>query len=157
MSLLEQIPMASRERWMQHALALAERAAAEDEVPVGAVIVREDEVVGEGWNRPICGNDPTAHAEIIAMRAAGVSLGNYRLGGCVLYATLEPCLMCAGAMVHARLDGLVFGATDPKAGAVGSKFQVLTDNGLNHQVAWQGGVLADQCSELLREFFRARR
>lgn len=157
MSLLERVSPAARECWMQHALTLAQRAAAEDEVPVGAVIVRDGEVVGEGWNRPIRDNDPTAHAEIMAMRAAGQTLGNYRLSECVLYVTLEPCLMCAGAMVHARLDGLVFGANDPGAGAVGSKFQVLTDNDLNHQVPWQGGVLADECGELLRGFFRDRR
>ncbi len=157
MSLLERISPAAREGWMQHALALAQRAAAEDEVPVGAVIVRDEKIIGEGWNRPIRDHDPTAHAEIMAMRAAGQALGNYRLSECVLYVTLEPCLMCAGAMVHARLDGLVFGASDPKAGAVSSKFQVLTDNGLNHQVPWQGDVLGGQCGDLLRAFFRERR
>jgi len=157
MSTFEGIPASVHEHWMQHALTLARRAAEVDEVPVGAVIVRGDEVVGEGWNRPIGANDPAAHAEIIAMRCAGETLGNYRLGDCILYVTLEPCLMCAGAMIHARLDGLVFGAADPKAGAVTSLFQVLTDNGLNHQVPWQGGILTDECGELLRDFFRARR
>ncbi len=157
MSLLDSISPTAHERWMQHALTLAQRAAGEDEVPVGAVIVRDGEVVGEGWNRPIHGNDPTAHAEIIAMRAAGEALGNYRLGGCLLYVTLEPCVMCAGAMIHARIDGLVYGAPDPKAGAVDSVYQVLTDNGLNHQVPWLGRVLADECAALLRDFFRARR
>ena len=157
MNLLQAISPDEHERWMRHALVLAQRAAEADEVPVGAVIVRGDDVVGEGWNCPIGGNDPAAHAEIIAMRQAGETLGNYRLDGCLLYVTLEPCLMCAGAMIHARLDGLVFGATDPKAGAVDSKFQLLTDNGLNHQVPWQGGILAEECGELLRGFFRARR
>jgi tRNA(adenine34) deaminase len=144
-------------RWMEYALGLAECAAEQDEVPVGAVIVRGDEMLGEGWNRPISSNDPTAHAEIVALRAAAQSLGNYRLGGATLYVTLEPCLMCAGAMIHARIERLVFGASDPKRGAVNSTGHVFDSQGLNHSVRVEGGVMSEQCSRRLQAFFQERR
>lgn len=142
---------------MRRALALAREAEAAGEVPVGALVVLDGEVIGEGWNRPICSNDPTAHAEIVAMRDAAVRVGNYRLTGADLYVTLEPCLMCAGAMVHARIRRLVFGAADPRAGAAGTVFEVLESPALNHRVTVTGGVLAQPGGELLRRFFRARR
>lgn len=142
---------------MQRAIELALRAEAEGEVPVGALVVLEGEVVGEGWNRPIVSHDPTAHAEIIALRAAAERLGNYRLTGATLYVTLEPCPMCAGAMVHARIGRVVYGASDPLAGSAGSVFNLLGSEKLNHRAAVQGGVLADQCSHQLKAFFQARR
>lgn len=142
---------------MRRALALAREAEAAGEVPVGALVVLDGEVIGEGWNRPICSHDPTAHAEIVALRDAAVRVGNYRLTGAVLYVTLEPCLMCAGAMVHARIRRLVFGAADPRAGAAGTVFEVLESPALNHRVMVTGGVLAQPGGELLRRFFRARR
>lgn len=143
---------------MQHALTLAARAAAEGEVPVGAVVVdASGAVIGEGWNRPIGLSDPSAHAEMQALRAAAARLGNYRLTGCTLYVTLEPCVMCAGVIVHARVSRLVFGATDPKAGAVDSVYDVIARPRLNHAVRWQGGVLETECAAILRDFFRARR
>lgn len=143
--------------FMRHALALAGRAADEGEVPVGALIVRQDEVIGQGWNRPIASHDPTAHAEIQAIRAAAAGIGNYRLVDTTLYVTLEPCVMCAGAMVHARVARLVYGAADPKGGAAGSVMDVLQHPQLNHRVESTGGVLEAACSEILRRFFRARR
>ena len=143
--------------WMRYALDLAGRALEQGEVPVGAVVVMDEEVIGEGWNRPIGRNDPTAHAEIVAMRAAGQRLGNYRLTGTTLYVTLEPCLMCAGAMIHARIRRLVFGAHDPKRGAVNSTVHALETPGLNHQLEVCGGVLAQACADRLQGFFRARR
>lgn len=143
--------------WMQHALALARNAVAMGEVPVGAVVVRDGVVLGEGWNRPIVDHDPTAHAEIVALRAAARAAGNYRLPGTTLYVTLEPCLMCTGAMVHARVERLVFGAYDAKRGAAGSQFDAFAAPGLNHRVTVTGGVLADACAALLQEFFRQRR
>lgn len=143
--------------WMRHALALAERAAAEGEVPVGAVLVKDDVVIGEGYNRPIIDHDPSGHAEMIALRAAAKALGNYRLNGTTLYVTLEPCVMCAGAITHARVQRLVFGAADPKAGAVHSLYDVIATPRLNHRVEWTGGVLEAECGQLLRDFFRARR
>lgn len=143
---------------MQRALALADRAAAEGEVPVGALVVRDGEVLGEGWNRPIASHDPSAHAEIQALRAAARRTENYRLPGADLYVTLEPCPMCAGAIVHARIRHLIFGATDPKGGACGSVFDLLpSDHRFNHHTRCIGGVLAEDCSERLRQFFRARR
>ena len=145
------------ERFMRCALELAQCAADEGEVPVGAVLVREGEVVGEGWNRPISANDPTAHAEIQAMRAAGEQLANYRLLDTTLYVTLEPCVMCSGAIVHARVGRVVFGADDPKTGAAGSAFDLLGSTQHNHQVTIERGLLADECGELLRAFFKARR
>lgn len=144
--------------WMRHALALAARAADEGEVPVGAVVVRDGEVLGEGWNRPIAAHDPTAHAEIQALRAAAANVGNYRLTGAELYVTLEPCPMCAGAIVHARIARVIYGAADPKGGACGSIFDLLpSDARFNHRTTCEGGVLAAACGDLLREFFAARR
>ena len=143
--------------WMQHALALARCAEADGEVPVGAVVVRDGALLGEGWNQPISANDPTAHAEIVALRAAARAVGNYRLPGSTLYVTLEPCLMCTGAMVHARVERLVFGAFDAKRGAAGSQFDVFSLPGLNHTVMSQGGVLETECARVLQEFFRRRR
>jgi tRNA(adenine34) deaminase len=142
---------------MRRALALARRAAEEGEVPVGAVLVRNDEVIAEGWNRPIAAEDPTAHAEIEAMRAGAAVLGNYRLIDTTLYVTLEPCVMCAGAVIHARVKRLVYGAADPKTGAAGSVFDIFASGKVNHQVLVDGGVLAGECGETLAEFFRARR
>ena len=145
-------------RWMRHALELAQRAAGEGEVPVGAVLVREGEILGEGWNRPIIEHDPSAHAEIQTLRAAGRRVGNYRLPGSILYVTLEPCVMCAGAIVHARVAQVVYGAPDPKAGACGSVFDLLPSDGrFNHRTEVRGGLLAEDCGEVLRAFFRARR
>jgi tRNA(adenine34) deaminase len=145
------------EHWMRQAIALARRAAAEGEVPVGAVLVRDNRIVGEGYNRPIADHDPTAHAELVALRAASRDLGNYRLPDTTLYVTLEPCVMCAGAMTHARIRRLVFGAMDPKAGAVQSVYDVIAVPRLNHVIAWTGGVFEAECGELLRAFFRQRR
>ena len=143
--------------WLRYALGLAGCAVEQDEVPVGAIVVRGDELLGEGWNRPISTQDPTAHAEIVAMRAAAQRLGNYRLTGCTLYVTLEPCLMCAGAIVHARIGRLVFGAYDPKRGAVNSTAHALATPGLNHRLEVSGGVLEQDCADCLQRFFRARR
>ena len=142
---------------MQHALTLARKAEAAGEVPVGAVLVSDQTCLAEAWNQPIAGHDPTAHAEVMALRAAGERLGNYRFTGSTLYVTLEPCLMCVGAMVHARVARLVFGAHDPKSGAVTSCVQGFELPGLNHRVESTGGVLADECGELLKQFFRSRR
>jgi len=144
-------------RWMRYALNLAQQAAEQDEVPVGAVVVKDDEVVGEGWNRPISTTDPTAHAEVIALRDAAVRSDNYRLTGATLYVTLEPCLMCAGAMIHARIGRLVFGASDPKRGAVASTAHAFEAPGLNHRIDVTGAVLAEESAALLQGFFRARR
>ena len=143
--------------WMQHALKLAERAQQEGEVPVGAVLLLSDEIIGAGWNRPIAVHDPTAHAEIMALRAGAEKLGNYRLNDTTLYVTLEPCVMCAGAMVHARIKRLVFGASDPKAGAIVSAFNIMDSGRLNHRVEHMGGVLAEECGRMLSRFFEARR
>lgn len=142
---------------MAEALRLAQRAADEGEVPIGAVIVKDGKVIGRGWNRVIGLHDPSAHAEILAMREAGKATGNYRLPGCSLYVTLEPCPMCAGAMIHARLDRIVYAADDPKTGAAGGKFDLLGDPAHNHAPAVAGGCLADECSALLKDFFRQRR
>lgn len=143
--------------WMQRALELAKQAAAEGEVPVGAVLVRDNDVIGEGWNRPIASHDPTGHAEINAMRSAAEKVGNYRLVDSTLYVTLEPCVMCAGAIIHARIKRVVYGAIEPKTGAVVSVFDVLTDGRHNHQPEIKGGVLADEAASLMQTFFRARR
>ncbi len=145
------------ERWMRHALALAQRAQEEGEVPVGAVLVQNGEIIGEGWNRPIGTHDPSAHAEMLAMRAAAQNVGNYRLTGSTLYVTLEPCVMCAGAIIHARVSRLVYGAHDPKAGGVHSVYDVISNPRLNHRLEWTGGVLEAECATTLRDFFRARR
>jgi tRNA(Arg) A34 adenosine deaminase TadA len=146
-------------RWMQQALALADRAQHEDdEIPVGALVVGADgELLAEGWNRNISEHDPSAHAEIVAMRRAGGKLGNHRLLGCTLYVTLEPCAMCAMAMVHARVARVVYAATDPKTGACGSVFDLLADPRHNHRVQVHGGLLADEASRRLTEYFRAKR
>lgn len=142
---------------MRRALGLARDAAVRGEVPVGAIVVRGDECLGEGYNRPIGEHDPTAHAEIVALRAAARRVGDYRLTGTTLYVTLEPCIMCASAIVHARVRRVVFGAWDPKAGAAGSIVDVFRIPALNHRVDVFGGVLAAECGTLLAEFFAARR
>lgn len=149
--------LASDEFWMEEALRCAQRALEGGEVPVGTVVVCNGEIVGRGWNRNLTESDPTAHAEIIALREAGASIGNHRLCDCELFATIEPCAMCAGALVHARLKRLVYGADDPKAGAVHSVLQVLNHPQLNHHMEVRGGVLAARCAELLQSFFRGRR
>jgi tRNA(adenine34) deaminase len=155
---LTEVNSPSREDWMRRALELAHRAREAGEVPVGAVLVQEDTVLGEGWNQPIGLNDPTAHAEIQALRAATAQIGNYRLpSDSILYVTLEPCPMCAGALVHARVGEVVYGAADPRAGAAGSVFNILESPFLNHRARVTGGVLESECGDLLREFFRARR
>ena len=145
------------EQWMHHAQRLAAKAEAQGEVPVGAVLVKNGEVVGEGWNQPITLSDPTAHAEIMALRAAGQLLENYRQPDTTLYVTLEPCSMCAGAMLHARVGRVVFGAYDPKTGAAGSVYDTLQDERNLHKLQVEGGVLAESCSEQLRSFFRVKR
>ena len=143
--------------WMAEALALARGAQARGEVPVGAIVVKDGIVVGRGGNAPVADNDPTAHAEIAALREAGRALGNYRLPGCELYVTLEPCAMCAGAILHARVARLVFGARDPKTGACGSVIDLFAEHRLNHHATVRGGVRADECGKLLSDFFAARR
>ncbi len=145
------------ETFMRRALQWAQRAAVAGEVPVGAVLVRDGEVLGEGANAPIERRDPTAHAEIVALRAAALRVGNYRLPGTTLYVTIEPCTMCAGALIHARVDTLVFGAREPRAGAIVSHAAVIDNAGLNHRVAFVEGILVDECQQLLKTFFRARR
>ena len=145
------------QQWMERALLLAERAEALGEVPVGAVVIVDSQLLGEGWNSPISSHDPTAHAEIVALRAASQKIRNYRLPGSTMYVTIEPCTMCAGALVHARVERLVFGAREPRAGAVVSNQQVLDGQQLNHRVTWTEGVLRDNCSQLLQTFFAARR
>lgn len=144
-------------RFMRQALREARRAACAQEVPVGAVLVREGKVVSRAHNRPLASHDPTAHAEILALRRAGRKLANYRLAGCTLYVTIEPCAMCAGAIVHARVRRVVYGARDPKAGASGSALKVLNHPKLNHQVEVVSGVLEEECAAALKDFFRARR
>ena len=145
------------ELWMEEALRCAQRALEAGEVPVGAVVVRAGHVVGRGWNRNLTDHDPTAHAEIVALREAGRNVGNHRLVDCELFATIEPCAMCAGALVHARIKRLIYGADDPKAGAVNSVMQVLNRPQLNHQMKVRGGVLAGRSAELLQSFFKNRR
>jgi tRNA(adenine34) deaminase len=151
------VVIAKAEIFMEEALRCAQRALEIGEVPVGAVVVYEGEVVGQGWNRNLAEKDPTAHAEIVALRAAGQNLGNHRLGGCDLFVTIEPCAMCAGAMIHARIRRLIFGADDPKAGAVHSALQVLNHTQLNHRIEVCSGVLAGRSAEILQEFFKQRR
>ncbi|MCG7947702.1 MAG: tRNA adenosine(34) deaminase TadA [Candidatus Thiodiazotropha taylori] len=146
------------ELFMQHALMLAARAEQLGEVPVGAVVVRQGKLLGEGWNQPIGGHDPTAHAEIVALRDAAVKEQNYRLPDSTLYVTLEPCPMCAGAIVHARVKRVVYGAPDPKGGAAGSVFDLLpTDSRFNHRVEVEGGLMMEQSAKLLQDFFRRKR
>ena len=142
---------------MEEALRSAQRALEMGEVPVGAVVVCEGRIVGRGWNRNISDSDPAGHAEIVALREAGVTVGNHRLGACELFVTIEPCAMCAGALVHARVKRLVYGADDPKAGAVHSVLQVVNHPQLNHQMEVKGGVLAGRCAELVQTFFKNRR
>jgi len=142
---------------MEEALRCAQRALQSNEVPVGAVVVLENKIIGRGWNRNLTDSDPTAHAEIIALREAAARIGNNRLLNCELFSTIEPCAMCAGAMIHARIKRLVYGADDPKAGAVHSVLQVLNHPRLNHQIEVRSGVLGNRCAELLQEFFRLRR
>ena len=142
---------------MHRALALAHKAEAAGEVPIGAVVVKDDACLGEGWNCPIGTNDPTAHAEMAALRAAGAALGNYRLVDTTLYVTLEPCVMCMGAISHARVKRLVFGAADPKRGAVCSALALADADFLNHHIRWEGGLLADRGEQLLKDFFARRR
>jgi tRNA(adenine34) deaminase len=147
----------SDETFMREALRLAAIAAEAGEVPVGAVVVRDGAVIGSGWNTPISAHDPSAHAEIRAMRDAAARLGNYRLPGCELFVTLEPCLMCSGAIMHARIARVVYGARDPKTGACGSVFDAFALDKLNHHARVEGGVLAEECGSRLSEFFAARR
>jgi tRNA(adenine34) deaminase len=149
--------VAGDDYWMALALTLADRAAALGEVPVGAVVVRDGKLLGEGFNQVISAADPTAHAEIVALRAAARQVGNYRLPGSRLFVTLEPCTMCAGAVVHARVAELIFGAAEPRAGVICSRGSQLDAPWYNHRVSWRGGVLAAQSSERLKAFFRARR
>lgn len=148
---------AADQQFMRRALAIARTGGAQGEVPVGAVVVLDGEIIGEGYNAPISHHDPSAHAEIRAMRAAAQRLGNYRLAETSLYVTLEPCAMCAGAMMHARIARVVFGASDPKTGACGSVVNLFSEAQLNHHAEVTGGVLADECAELLRNFFQTRR
>lgn len=148
---------AEHETWMRRALELAARAGASGEVPVGALVVVHGAIVGEGWNQPIATSDPTAHAEIVALRAAARRLRNYRLTGATLVVTVEPCLMCVGAAVHARVGTVVYGASEPRAGALGSAIAAHETPGLNHRLTVVGGVLADECRQLMVEFFRERR
>jgi tRNA(adenine34) deaminase len=147
----------SDELWMEEALRAAQRALEAGEVPVGAVVVCQGRIVGRGWNRNIADCDPSAHAEIVAMREAGAAVGNHRLADCDLFVTIEPCAMCAGGMVHARIKRLIYGADDPKAGAIQSVMQVLNHPQLNHRVGVRSGVLAGRCAELLQTFFKSRR
>lgn len=143
--------------WMQHAIKLAKHAALNNEVPVGAVLILNNEIIGEGWNQPIKNNDPTAHAEIIALRHGAKYLNNYRLLNTTLYITLEPCAMCAGAIIHSRVKRVVFGASDPRAGGAGSVFSILQSDKLNHYVDCCQNVMSEECSEILRDFFKLKR
>jgi tRNA(adenine34) deaminase len=143
--------------WMRYAMDLAAKGEAAGEVPVGAVIVKDNQVIGEGWNQPISSHDPTAHAEVVAIRMAAQAVNNYRLPGCTLYVTLEPCTMCVGALVHARIERLVFGTMEPKAGAIQSQSRLLDSHWFNHRVNYQGAVLATECQHQLSYFFQQRR
>ena len=149
--------MSIDEFYMAKALQLAEQAGAIGEVPVGAILVKDGEIVGEGFNQPISGCDPTAHAEIVAMRNAAKNLNNYRLNDCDLYVTIEPCTMCVGAMVHGRIRRVLFGALEPRAGALQSQLQLMDQSHYNHSIEWQGGVLAQECGDLISSFFRRKR
>ena len=151
------VSVADDEAWMRYALRLAQRAEQLGEVPVGAVVVKDNRCIAEGWNNSIVSHDPTAHAEVIALRAAGIVVENYRLSDTTLYVTLEPCVMCMGALSHARVKRLVFGAYDPKRGAVCNALSLSDVSFLNHHIDWTGGVLEADCSMLLKDFFRARR
>lgn len=148
----------SHEYWMEQAIALAEQAAAVGEVPVGAIVVSaQGELLGSGFNQPIRSHDPSAHAEIMALRDAAARIANYRLPGCQLYVTIEPCTMCVGAMVHARIERVIYGAAEPRFGAVESGRRLLDEGGFNHRLQYLGGVLAPRCSQLMRDFFKGRR
>jgi len=149
--------MSKHDKWMQRAFELAKKAEAQNEVPVGAVIVLDDQIIGEGWNQPISSNDPTAHAEIMALRDAGEKIGNYRLPNATIYVTLEPCTMCAGAIIHARLAKLVYAVDDPKTGACGSVFNLLQTEELNHRVEIEKGVMEGECRSLIQSFFKEKR
>lgn len=144
-------------QFMQEALEQAKLAALDGEVPVGAILVRDGEVIGRGFNQPIGNHDPSAHAEMLALRTAAQGVANYRLPGATLYVTLEPCVMCSGAMLHARIDRVVFGAPDPKTGAAGSVLDIFASKQINHQTQVEGGILAEECGQILRDFFRERR
>jgi tRNA(adenine34) deaminase len=145
------------EYWMRYALTLAEKAQQQGEIPVGAVLVKDNQIIGEGWNQPISLHDPSAHAEMMALRDAGKRMQNYRLVDSCLYVTLEPCTMCAGLLIHSRIRRLVFAAPDYKTGAVGSLYDLLSDPRMNHQVEVKGGILAQECSDKLSAFFKLRR
>ncbi|MCX7086258.1 MAG: tRNA adenosine(34) deaminase TadA [Methylococcales bacterium] len=151
------VSVADDEAWMRYAFRLAQRAEQLGEVPVGAIVVKDNRCIAEGWNNSIASHDPTAHAEVVALRAAGFALENYRLSNTTLYVTLEPCVMCMGALSHARVNRLVFGAYDPKRGAVCNALSLSDASFLNHHIEWSGGVLEADCSVLLKDFFRARR
>ncbi|HEY5141387.1 MAG TPA: tRNA adenosine(34) deaminase TadA [Methylococcales bacterium] len=148
---------ATDEAWMRYAFRLAQRAEQEGEVPIGAIVVKDDQCIAEGWNSSIATHDPTAHAEMVALRKAGLALENYRLCDATIYVTLEPCVMCMGAISHARIKRLVFGAFDPKRGAVCHALRLTDASFLNHRINWDGGVLEAECSALLVDFFRSRR
>lgn len=147
----------SDQYWMAQALECAANASDINEVPVGAVVVLDNKIIGRGWNKPISDNDPCAHAEIVALRHAAKSIENYRLMNATLYVTIEPCTMCAGAIIHSRIKHLVFGAVEPKSGAVGSAINILTQPYVNYSISYEGGVLADQCSQIISDFFKRRR
>lgn len=149
--------MTDDEHWMQKAILLAQFAATKGEVPIGAIVVHENKIIGEGWNQPIVSNDPSAHAEVIALRDAAKTIQNYRILEATLYVTLEPCLMCIGTMLHARISRLVFGAFDSKIGAGWSVFDVLSDAKHNHTIEITGGTLKEECGDILQTFFKARR
>jgi tRNA(adenine34) deaminase len=153
----ENMPSRDDAAWMVLALEQAALAASVGEVPVGALVIKDGEIIGRGHNRNLLDDDPSAHAEIVALRQAAARLGNHRLTGCVMVATIEPCSMCAGALIHARIARLVYGASDPKAGAAGSVLQVINHPGLNHRMEVTAGVLAGKCSEVLQAFFRQKR
>ncbi|KAG1682725.1 tRNA-specific adenosine deaminase [Nymphon striatum] len=145
------------QKWMEHALELADRSRQEGEVPVGAVLIKDDQIIGEGWNQPIAKHDASAHAEIMAIRAAGLNENNYRLPNTTLYVTLEPCTMCAGAIIHARVERVVYGAPDPRTGSAGSATNIFSGDYHNHKVQVEGGVLRNECGQILKDFFRERR
>lgn len=149
--------MSSDASWLAHALKLAHHAEQKGEVPVGAVLVKNDEIIAEGWNQPISSNDPSSHAEVVALRNGAKKLNNYRLVNTTLYVTLEPCAMCVGAMIQARIKRLVFGAYDVRAGAVKSVFQLLNEERLNHKIQWTGGLMSEECAAVLKGFFQKRR
>jgi tRNA(adenine34) deaminase len=150
-------PMNDDEYWMQKAITLAKQAETQGEVPVGALVVKENELLGQGWNRPISSHDPSAHAEIVAIREAASSTGNYRLPGTTMYVTLEPCVMCAGAIMHARISRVIFGAYDQKAGAAGSIIDIFSNPKLNHHAEIVCGIFEQECADLLKQFFLSRR